>query len=322
MGFNTRVPPIPNPLADPPEAPQRPRVDWSKVAEGFTLVGFGVFLLLTTTGTLPWSFWLDAAVFWPVLLVSAGLRLVFDRSRAPWAVLIGPVLVLGTLVFVARSPSLEPRPGQWKARSADRAEGLNHFTFETQLAGGRVDVEARPLGPGVLVEGRSDTRADTAHLSVNNEGDSAVVRISPGGTSGFSFFPGRGDRWELALAQDLPVGIDVRGAFVRAQMDLRPAHVTKGNLEGAFNSLEVRLPRPDSRVRVRLAGVFSVLTVVVPAGTPVRLRTDGVFNWTSKGPATRLRKGERTEEPGYDVTGEGVFNSVTVEEAEAPAPAG
>ena len=57
-------------------------IAWWRVAQGLQLAGFGVFLLLTTQGLLRWSFWAEAASFWPVLLVGAGLRLVFERSRA------------------------------------------------------------------------------------------------------------------------------------------------------------------------------------------------------------------------------------------------
>ena len=49
------------------------------------LIGFGVFLMLTTLGVLPWSFWLDVARLWPVLLIGMGLRLIFERSAMRWA---------------------------------------------------------------------------------------------------------------------------------------------------------------------------------------------------------------------------------------------
>jgi hypothetical protein len=57
-------------------------LDWPKVAEGLNLVGIGCFLLATTMGLLPWSFWLDAVAFWPVLIIAVGVRVAFERSRA------------------------------------------------------------------------------------------------------------------------------------------------------------------------------------------------------------------------------------------------
>ena len=42
----------------------------------------------TLPGALPWSFWLDAIALWPVLVMSAGLRMAVDRTRAPWLQLL------------------------------------------------------------------------------------------------------------------------------------------------------------------------------------------------------------------------------------------
>ena len=84
-----------------PSAEPRSRADWARAAEGIQLAGIAVFLLLNTTGVLPWSFWLDAAALWPVLLMSAGIRIAFEKSRAPWLLLAGPALILGSLAWVA-----------------------------------------------------------------------------------------------------------------------------------------------------------------------------------------------------------------------------
>ena len=78
-----------------------PGIAWRRAARGLTLIGIGVFLLLNTTGLLPWSFWGDLLDYWPVLLVAIGIRMVFDRSAAPWLALLGPVLSLATMTWVA-----------------------------------------------------------------------------------------------------------------------------------------------------------------------------------------------------------------------------
>ena len=85
----------------------RPTADWARAAEGIQLAGIAVFLLMNTMGVLPWSFWLDAIALWPVLIMSAGVRIAFEKTRAPWLLLIGPVLVLGSLAWVASGLSLD-----------------------------------------------------------------------------------------------------------------------------------------------------------------------------------------------------------------------
>ena len=67
-----------------------PKADWKRAADGIGMAGIAVFLLLNTTGVLPWSFWIDAIALWPLLIMSAGIKIAFEKTRAPWLVLLGP----------------------------------------------------------------------------------------------------------------------------------------------------------------------------------------------------------------------------------------
>ena len=100
-----------------PATGDRPRADWGKAAEGIQLAGFAVFLLLNTTGALPWSFWLDAIALWPVLVMSAGVKIAFEKSRAPWLLLLRPVLVLGALAWLASGNRPRRPPGRGRPPS-------------------------------------------------------------------------------------------------------------------------------------------------------------------------------------------------------------
>ena len=73
-----------------------PRRAWRRISRGLIMAGLGVFLLLNTTGVVPWSFWLLLLPLWPVCLIAIGLRLVFERSRFAAGVLLSPLLLLGT----------------------------------------------------------------------------------------------------------------------------------------------------------------------------------------------------------------------------------
>jgi len=283
-------------------------IAWWRVAQGLQLAGFGVFLLLTTQGLLPWFFWAEAASFWPVLLVGAGLRLVFERSRAPWAVLLSPVIVLGTLAWVARESGAPPA-GDWVIRSIARPEGVERWTLAMRLAGARVDLETAALAEDLLAEGRSKSRKGRGRLEVRRPGPESVVRLDSGHGDSVSFGPPRRQLWELRLNQSLPIGLDVEGALLGGRLDLAGGRVTAAEVDGAFNDFELRLPRPTSDVSLRVKGVFNGLRLVVPAATPVRVRTEGPFNHVERDKAPTPADG-----PGYDLRVEGLMNHVVVEE--------
>lgn len=286
-------------------------IAWRRAAEGLQLAGIGVFLLLTTQGVLPWSFWMEAASFWPVLLVSFGLRLIFERSRTPWAVLLSPLVVIGTLGWIARGGQGTGLPEQeWVSRSVARPEGAERCTFVAHLAGARIDLTSAVLAEGVLAEGRSATRDGRGGLDLRRSGSMPVVRLDEGRRELLALGPRRRQVWDLRLDETLPVRLDLGGAFLGGHLDLTRGRLTELEVEGVGNDFEARLARPESDVTLRLKGVFNELRLVVPVSTPVRVRAEGPFNSVDRG-GTAATDGR----PGYDVRVEGVMNRVVVEES-------
>src|SRR5512139_3351340 len=126
----------------PTPGPERTGADWARAAEGIQLAGIAVFLLLNTTGYLPWSFWLDAIALWPLLIMSAGIRVAFEKSRPRWVVLAGPALILGGLAWVANGARPEPPAGPMRPEIAERPEAVQSVELEVKLAATRVRVAA------------------------------------------------------------------------------------------------------------------------------------------------------------------------------------
>src|SRR5512134_4003116 len=147
-------------MGTPAVAGSRPPADWRRATDGIQLAGFAVFLLLNTTGVLPWSFWLDAIALWPVLIMAAGLRMAVDHTRAPWLQLLSPVLILGALTglaFYGQRPVVAAR--DWSGVSLPRPAGVQRLRLEGTLLGTRLAAAAgAPTAPGALVDGRVASR--------------------------------------------------------------------------------------------------------------------------------------------------------------------
>jgi hypothetical protein len=292
---------------DRPVAP-RPRTDWRRLADGLLLIGLGVFVLLNTTGHLPWTFWYDALTLWPILIVTAGLRIAVDRTRFAWLMILGPLVVLATLAGVAGG-RLDNAPGPWQPVATERPSDVGRLTLRTALASSRLDVTARAVDDATLLEGRQGSRASKARVETKVEGGDATVTLLPG-DQGWDFIrPGRLSRWELSVPEALPLTIDVDGAMIGARFDLRGGRVAEAAFDGAFLGVDMHLPKPTERVKLRFHGVFNMIDLFVPPGTPVRVHGPGFpFNLVDRGsgdpkdPAT----------PGYDVDFGGVFCRVGV----------
>jgi hypothetical protein len=287
--------------------PQRPPADWNRAADGVGMAGFAVFLLLCTTGVLPWSFWLEAIVLWPLLIMSAGVKIAFEKSGAPWLVLLGPAIVLGGLGWLASGSRPGLPLGPWQAEAVERPGGIDGLDVEASLLGARLHLAAADGVPaGRLVDGRSIRRSEEARLESDTDGSVARVRIR-GRRGQVIFLPRASDHWDLRVPRDLPVRLVVKGAAIGARFDVTSGSLRGARAEGVFLGVEARLPAPGEDTQITMNGVFNSLRLVVPEGTPVRVHGPGLpFNAVDRG--VRGAEGRA----GYDVSVQGVFSAVDV----------
>jgi hypothetical protein len=276
------------------------------------VMGCGLFLLLNTTGNLPWSFWLRLVPLWPVCLIAVGLRLVFERSRLPVGILLSPVLVLATMFWVALSgpPATSWARGILNLR-AEMPEEIQRWSLEGNLAYGDLELTSRPLAEGTLVEGEATTGRGKPQLRTSSGRSLARVRFRQYEGDHISILGEKWCGWRLRLAEGLPLSLDLKLALVDGRLDLRTASFTGIDLDGAFNSLSLRLGRPERDVLIRLEGAFTGYHLQVPDGVPVRIQTDGVMNIIS---GSQAGTG-----PGYRIRVRGAFNRLDIErQGEAP----
>jgi hypothetical protein len=285
-------------------------VRWRQASRGLEIAGFGVFLLLTTQGVLPWTFWLDALTFWPVLLVALGLRLVLERVVGAWAALASPLLVIGALAFVAMrdTPSAPLPEGDWRRVEIARPEDAEAWILDVDMAMGQLDVVDAKLPPERLVDGRSLGRAaDRVRVDEHRGVPRVKVRGRSGPQQVFVWRRHPAQAWELRIARDLPLRADLDVAFVEGSLDLSHTFVSRVEIDGAFNDLVIVLAAPMEEARIDIEGAFSVYQFVVPDSVPVRLDVDGAFNGIDDRGADSA-----ADTPGYRIHLEGAFNSLSV----------
>lgn len=302
------------PRGDPAEP--RKGADWNRAADGIGMAGVAVFFLLNTTGVVPWAFWLEAIPLWPLLIVSAGVKMTFERTRMPWMVLLGPAIVLGGLAWVANGATIDASTGSWKAEGPlPRPEGAARVKLDLDLVASRLTVEGRALDEGAIADARSIERGEKTRLAVSRHDDVATLRLDSRQKGGLVWLPGRRERWQLGVSQDLPVALDLHGAMVRSRFDLATSRVTGGAIDGAFLATTLTLPPVEETVKIHLNGAFNMLRLSVPKGTTVRVRGTGFpFNLLKR------RVIGDPQKPGYEVQLDGIFSAIAVDVRPLPKP--
>lgn len=280
-------------------------IAWRRAGRGLLLIGFGIFLLLTTFGRLTWAFWFELLWFWPVILVAVGLRLIFTRRKTPWAVLITPIVLISTMTYVAASGVGEMRY-DWAPISAERAEGTERWTLEVDLALSRLELGSPPVPPGLLARGRVASGSKHALMVRHGEASSRVKIGNLPRQWPIVVLPSLRENWELDVTRDLPVDLSFDVAFVHGDLDLAEAPVKSVVFDGAFNDLELDLGAPETDTHIDFEGAFNHIVIVVPDGTPVSYSRDGFLNIVD-GRSGRGRGG-----PGYRVRMDGAFNHISI----------
>ena len=283
------------------------RIAWRRVSRGLSFIGFGVFLFLSTQGLLHPGFWLDALTYWPVLIIALGLRLMFDRSKAPWAVLLSPLVIMGTLTYVAvHGP--EPLSTDWKTVQAARDPQVETWSLEGRMALADLNLQAGPVAPGMLLEGRTaPSNRGSVRISARGDSSRVYLRDDRWRSGNIRFLPGTRHRWDVDVADDRPMTLHLDTAFVEGKLNLETIEVTRVDLDGAFNDLTLRLGAPRTDTRVDLEGAFNHLELVVPEDTPVRVSTDGFINLVDHRSNARTLSG-----PAYRLRSDGAFNRVVI----------
>jgi hypothetical protein len=292
-------------------------VDWKRAADGIGLCIFASFLLLNTTGVLPWSFWFDAIALWPLLVMGVGIQIAFEKTRAPWLVLLSPALTLGGLLWVASGSAPESPVGPWKSEDPlPRPESARKLKLDFDLFGTRLLVAARSIDSGSLVDARSVEKVLESHLVADEQGDTARVRLVTTRHPRVNILPNRSQIWDIGIPSELPAELQLRGAMNRSKLDLSRGRFEGGTIDGAFLATELTLPAVEQPVKLVQNGAFNALRLIVPEGTPVNVHGNGLpFN------VGKRRVPGEPGRAGYEVQLQGAFCAISIEtRRESPKP--
>jgi len=201
-------------------------------------VVIGVLLLLSTTGTLGRDVGSVIGEIWPWVLIALGV----------WFV-IGAIVPVGQRLQEALVVPLDGvAEGNVRIRFA--AGTLNtHGAAAGNLVDGRFEggVLRRGLGAG-KVSLEQDTRYGTPWLE-------------------------RSSRWDVGLATGIPLELRLDVGASRSVLDLRDLRLRRLDLKTGASETRIVLPRSAGLTTVDVSQGAAALTIEVPAGVAVRLRS-------------------------------------------------
>jgi hypothetical protein len=242
------------------------------------LIALGVVFLMNTLGYLTWDVWSAMVRLWPLLLVGAGLDLLFGGQSILARLLVAlAVLLLFVVGFWYFSSNLFTAT-QWSEQRFSQDVGRAN-NAEVTLHGG---VGLFQVGP---VENSEQLIEATLDLAPNEEATESyeikngtvfyTLNTTSEGNIGTMPFWQRGNEktWSIWLNGDLPMDLTISTGVGESKLELSQLNLTDLSVQAGVGQTTVTLPQQGDYTATIHAGVGGV-TIYIPESVAALINID------------------------------------------------
>ena len=248
------------------------------------LIGIGSVWLLVNIGIFNAENIAVLVRLWPLLLIAAGLDLLFGRNSPTLGAIIGVGAIVGMLLLMLIGPSMGLVSRQ-ALQSAQYEELIGDArSAEIVLGSGVNTVSVRALS-----ESRNLFAADIRYygeidFDVSNGSEKTITLKQRDGSlsGGFAAFltsifgadqpdEEQGTDWNIQLSRDVPVNLNVDAGVGSTNLDLRGLELTGLAVNAGVGKLDVTLPVTEQGYFVNIDGGVGDISITLPEGIAVQL---------------------------------------------------
>ena len=278
------------------------------------LIGLGLLFLAQNLGLLPGDLWSTLWRFWPVLLVLAGIELIFTRRS--WPATIGILIVALVIGFFAAATTLAGQVGRWSwgswsfgaaqpaqiERVTEELGDARRASVNLQHSAGRLTIGALPDGSAQLIDANLAHGENTAIVRrLDRRGDQAVLDLRAQTARDVPPI-GEAERqdWTINLSPEVPQDLQIQSGAGEVELDLAELTVTRMDLETGAGEVEVTLPRAAGRTEAQIQTGAGDVDVTIPDGVAARIEIRGGLTDTTVDESRFPRVGTYYQSPDYD----------------------
>lgn len=261
------------------------------------LVALGVVWLLGNLDIIPNFDWRVIVNLWPLLLVLAGLDLIFTPRWPVLGAIVGLLVVGAVVVAVVRGVGPEPVDrtdsplfGFPWGDSVERVE-LNTYEYsapieqagwaevDVELGRFRAFVDTLPADSEHLIDARVSSYGDVVFEVTGAAGKSVVLAEDAPSRTGLDIPIGEGNdlsryTWGVHLTPLIPLDLTIDAGPGNAELDLKEVDLDALAVNGNSGALSVILPTGD-RYPFALDVSSGSVSVAVENGAAVDMTLDG-----------------------------------------------
>ena len=240
---------------------------------GIVLTTVGTILLLNTFDVLRWAVWLDMWRLWPLLLVLAGLKLLFPPFHPLLMLLISAAAVGGAVGFAFAVSEGELFTADFTTFNYEiERSGSESLDLDINFGAGTLRV--RPLLPSdqrlLAVEFFDDE--GSVDISAKSEGGTREVSINLS-SDGIPFISRSGDdrEWIVLINQAAVTNLNIDGGAGKFVLDLTDTSTVGFEVDIGAAELDVFTPAAAGHVVGSIDAGAADVSVTVPSGVAARI---------------------------------------------------
>lgn len=210
------------------------------------------------------------STFWGSLLFIVGILFLLDTLNIvnrPFQ-LAWPLLIIAVGVMFL----MGPRKGSGYVEIVNASvplEGAKKASLRLQHGAGTLRLSSG-AGEGMFLSG---SVPETTGIKQNRSGDRLDVRLEAGGFASAPWHWGGGVKWDLQVAQNVPVELRLESGANEARLDLRDLNVTDFRLETGASSTQIQMPASAGHTRARIETGAASVQIRIPVGVAARIKS-------------------------------------------------
>lgn len=242
---------------------------------GILLLFLGVVFLLQTLDVFPWGLWATLWRFWPVLIIMIGLGILLRRYNL-WLVSLLILAILGACLGIAiwqYGPF--PPAGIVTTSYSEPLADIERAQIEVDFTAGSITIGSLPPGSPNFVEADSEVRNRDGSMNLDFYRQNGEARLYLSTERANRRFWGEdGIRWEVRLARNIPLIINIKSAASNMELDLSQLKVTELRLDVDVGNYTVKMPSSAGTTRAYIKADVANIELTIPDGVAAKIRVD------------------------------------------------
>ncbi|AET66759.1 hypothetical protein Desor_1085 [Desulfosporosinus orientis DSM 765] len=271
---------------------------FDNVSRGLLLITIGIIFFLLNYGYLSWGFWAHVIDLWPLILILAGIGLLFNR-RIPFSAIllifilsmVGYSLVVGDNSMPDQMLNkLQSNVSESGTFDVSLPPDVKKAKVELELGGTQVQVKTlnTESNPGKVqlmtgtYRGESGSSASDTHKSpveVMHSGDTITAKLSSASTAGNG--PRSIKELSLNLSPEVRYDLNVEAGAINGKIDLSQLLVEQFKISTGASDFELEFGDTGLTTEGKIDSGASKVVLVVPENVGLKIRFSGVASNTN-----------------------------------------